>query len=133
MANMWPLVGGGALIGLAAALLMALTGRIAGISGIYGRLIGGDMGRGGWQLFFMAGLILPVFLMPRSELTSPVATYAMILAGLLVGLGTRIGSGCTSGHGVCGIANFSWRSLVATLMFMFSAAVTVFVIRHVLA
>lgn len=133
MANMWPLVGGGALIGLAAALLMALTGRIAGISGIYGRLIGGDMGRGGWQLFFMAGLILPVFLMPRPELTSPVAAYAMILAGLLVGLGTRIGSGCTSGHGVCGIANFSWRSLVATLMFMFSAAMTVFVIRHVLA
>ena len=108
---------------------MELTGRIAGISGIYGRLIGGDMGRGGWQLFFMAGLMLPVFLMPRPELTSPVATYAMILAGLLVGLGTRIGSGCTSGHGVCGLSRLSPRSMIATALFMTSGFVTVGLMR----
>jgi uncharacterized membrane protein YedE/YeeE len=127
---------GGALIGLAAVLLMLLTGRVAGISGIFGGLVTLQASDKAWRLAFVAGLIL-------APLTGTVAGYALAepqmpaswalvaIAGLLVGAGTRLGSGCTSGHGVCGIARISSRSIVATLLFMATAIVTVALMRHV--
>ena len=124
---------GGMLIGLATALLMLLNGRIAGISGIVGGLVARKASEVGWRATFAAGLLLgavayvlatggafPV----RVEASLPV----MVAAGLLVGFGTRLGSGCTSGHGVSGIARLSGRSIVATLVFMGAAIVTVFVV-----
>jgi len=118
------------LIGLAASLLLAVNGRIAGISGIYARLLEGDIGKGGWQLAFLAGLLTPVLVMQVPVMDDSPALGVMAAAGLLVGLGTRIGSGCTSGHGVCGIANLSPRSLAATLLFMAAAMATVYAVRH---
>jgi uncharacterized protein len=124
---------GGMLIGLATALLLLLNGRIAGISGIVGGLLARKVSEVGWRATFAAGLLLgavayvlatggafPV----RVEASLPV----MVAAGLLVGFGTRLGSGCTSGHGVSGIARLSGRSIVATLVFMSAAIVTVFVV-----
>jgi uncharacterized membrane protein YedE/YeeE len=128
--------GGGLLIGLGAALLLLANGRIAGISGIAGGLLrpaGGDIG---WRLAFLFGLLAapPIWLalraMPPAQIDHTPALLAV--AGLLVGLGTRFGSGCTSGHGVCGIARLSPRSLVATLCFMGAGFLTVFVTRHVI-
>jgi uncharacterized membrane protein YedE/YeeE len=131
MSTSWgALIAGGALIGLAASLLLAANGRIAGISGIYGRLLEGDIGKGGWQLAFLAGLLTPVLVMQVPVMQEPPAWGVMAAAGLLVGLGTRIGSGCTSGHGVCGIANLSPRSLAATVLFMAAAMATVYAVRH---
>ena len=129
---------GGALIGLAAALLLLLNGRIAGISGILGDVLGrADDGRA-WRLAFIAGLIAGPLVyglatggIPSVAITSnPVL---LIAGGLLVGFGTRLGSGCTSGHGVCGIARLSPRSLVATIVFMAAGMITVFVTRHLVA
>lgn len=130
---------GGALIGLAAVTLMAANGRIAGISGIVGGalgMIGGD-GRGdlGWRLAFIAGLMLaPFFVMAFGSapiaFETPHPLWMMTLGGLFVGYGTRLGSGCTSGHGVCGVARLSKRSLVATSTFMATAIVTVFIVDH---
>jgi uncharacterized membrane protein YedE/YeeE len=134
---------GGALIGLAATVLYAATGRIAGVSGIAGGLLrsGAFRTAGGldaaWRLLFLAGLVIGAGLaalpggMPpalRIEASWPV----LLLGGLLVGYGTQRGRGCTSGHGVCGIARLSPRSIAATLVFMASAMATVFVVRHVL-
>jgi uncharacterized protein len=128
---------GGALIGLAATLLMLLSGRIAGISGIFGGLLAPGANDRGWRLAFIAGLIL-------APLVSGLAGYRMappqlpeswgviIVAGLLVGFGTRLGSGCTSGHGICGISRRSARSLVATALFVATAVAVVAVSRHVL-
>ena len=128
---------GGALIGLAAVLLMLLTGRIAGVSGILGGCLGLDTPDKPWRVAFIAGLIL-------APLTGTLAGYALaapqmpasfpviIVAGLLVGVGTRMGGGCTSGHGVCGIARISPRSIVATAIFMASAVATVAIVRHAL-
>ncbi|WP_349742913.1 YeeE/YedE family protein [Roseateles cavernae] len=128
---------GGALIGLAAALLLLLNGRIAGISGILGGLLRPARRDVAWRVAFLLGLMgaslvyglfapLPV---PRIE----AGTGTLMAAGLLVGVGTRYGAGCTSGHGVCGLSRLSPRSLVATLAFMAAGFVTVFVLRHLLA
>ena len=127
---------GGALIGLSAALLMLLTGRIAGISGIFGGCLAVRANDRAWRLAFIAGLIAAPLL---GALTgSPLALPAMpsswviiTLAGLLIGFGTRLGSGCTSGHGVCGIARLSARSIAATGVFMVTAMIVVFLMRHV--
>lgn len=132
----WSALAGGVLIGLAAASFLLLNGRIAGISGILGGLLTPSTGGVGWRITFLAGLIgAPALWMLVAQLP-PIeieAGYpALIVAGLLVGLGTRYGSGCTSGHGVCGLSRFSPRSLVATISFMFAGFVTVFIIRHML-
>ena len=125
---------GGLMIGLAAVLLLGLNGRIAGISGIIGGLLPPRVTAPAWRLSFLAGLFLGALafaaLNAQWQVELPLAWPWMILAGLLVGFGTRLGSGCTSGHGVCGIARLSPRSFVATGVFMLSAALTVFVIRH---
>lgn len=120
---------GGGIIGLASALLLAFNGRIAGISGITGGLISPTRGEVSWRLMFMIGLVggglLMAFMMPEAFTASPRSTFWVIAAGLLVGFGTRLGSGCTSGHGVCGLSRFSPRSLVATLTFIGAGMVTV--------
>lgn len=127
---------GGALIGAAAALLWVALGRIAGISGILGGLAGAPSGEAGWRLAFLGGLVgaplLYAMALGRPEAVIAADPARLILAGLLVGFGTRLGSGCTSGHGVCGIARLSPRSIAATGVFMATAAATVFVSRHVL-
>ena len=132
----WTALAGGVLVGLAAASFLLLNGRIAGISGILGGLLTPTAGDRSWRFAFLAGLIgAPVLWMLVAKLP-PIeieAGYpALIIAGLFVGIGTRYGSGCTSGHGVCGLSRFSPRSLAATVSFMFAGFVTVFVIRHVL-
>ena len=127
---------GGILIGIAAAMLLLLNGRVAGISGILGGLLKPTPGDIGWRAAFVVGLIAAPLaytlfaVLPRLQID---ASYgALVLAGLLVGIGTRYGSGCTSGHGVCGLSRLSPRSLVATLIFMGAGFATVFVIRHLL-
>ena len=130
----WPALAGGALIGLAAALLLLLNGRIAGISGVLGGLLKPVNGDIAWRAAFVLGLVgapLAYLLFARLPVPRIDADYAaLIAAGLLVGVGTRYGSGCTSGHGVCGLARLSPRSLAATACFMASGFATVFVIRH---
>lgn len=126
---------GGVLIGLAAVLTMALLGRIAGISGIMGGLLRPKRGDLGWRVAFLVGLAAAPLLhlglfgaWPTVRISTP--TGVLIVAGILVGLGTRLGAGCTSGHGVCGIARLSVRSVMATVIFMGAALVTVFLVRH---
>ena len=131
-------LGGGILIGLSAVLAMLLLGRIAGISGIGAGALGFGGGDRGWRIAFVAGLVAaPLGIMAatgeRVAQTVPTSLPAMMLAGLLVGIGTRLGSGCTSGHGVGGLARLSRRSLAAVVTFMAVAAATVFVLRHGLA
>jgi uncharacterized membrane protein YedE/YeeE len=137
MANFTPLSAaiGGALIGLSAVLLMLLTGRIAGISGIFGGLLNPDSSDRGWRIAFIAGLILAPLLagwigygMPTPQLPSSWTVIAA--AGLLVGFGSRLGGGCTSGHGICGVARLSVRSIAATAIFMLTAIATVAIVRH---
>jgi uncharacterized membrane protein YedE/YeeE len=128
---------GGALIGLAAALTMVLTGRIAGISGILGGLLTGSANDRSWRVALLAGLIAAplisgAFGRPLPLPDMPGNWAAVIAAGLLVGFGTRMAGGCTSGHGVCGMARLSPRSIAATLIFMGVAAVVVAVTRHVI-
>lgn len=132
---------GGALIGAAAVLLMALNGRIAGISGIVAGVLAPLRGEGrnefSWRFAFVAGLVIaPLFANLLSgapvEISTPHPLWMMALGGLLVGYGTRLGSGCTSGHGVCGIARFSKRSIVATAIFMATAVATVFVVDRII-
>jgi len=127
---------GGGLIGLSAVLLMLLTGRIAGISGILGGLLDFRSEDRDWRIAFIAGLIVAPLIagwmgygMPPPEL--PASWTVIIAAGLLVGFGTRLGGGCTSGHGICGVARLSVRSIAATVVFMLAAIVTVAVTRHV--
>jgi len=127
---------GGALIGLAAVLFMALNGRIAGISGVLGGLVIPRAGDVLWRVAFVAGIALAPILYRAAGGALPQinfygSTVSLIIAGLLVGVGSQLGSGCTSGHGVCGIARFSRRSILATAVFMTIAALTVFVVRHV--
>ncbi|MEG0002952.1 MAG: YeeE/YedE family protein [Comamonas sp.] len=132
----WSALAGGALIGIAAAMLVLLNGRIAGISGILGGLFKPANGDIAWRVAFVLGLVgaplvYAVFSdFPRPEIDA--GTGALVLAGLLVGIGTRYGSGCTSGHGVCGLSRLSPRSLAATLAFMGAGFVTVYVARHLL-
>ena len=127
---------GGALIGLATAMLLLLNGRIAGISGIVGALMRPAQGEISWRVAFVAGLVIaPLSYSVFSRLPAVVidADYtALIVAGLLVGVGTRYAGGCTSGHGVCGLSRFSLRSLFATLAFMAAGFLMVFFVRHVL-
>lgn len=127
---------GGVLIGLAAALFVLFNGRIAGISGILGGLLSWPKGDVAWRLAFLTGLVASPVLFgavaPLPAVRIEAGMPALIVAGLLVGLGTRYGAGCTSGHGVCGVSRLSPRSLVATAAFMAAGFVTVFVIRHVL-
>jgi uncharacterized membrane protein YedE/YeeE len=139
MANFTPLSAaiGGALIGLSAVLLMLLTGRIAGISGIFGGLLNPESNDKGWRIAFIAGLILAPLLagwighaMPTPQL--PSSWTVIVAAGLLVGFGSRLGGGCTSGHGICGVARLSVRSITATAIFMLAAIATVAITRHVL-
>jgi len=125
---------GGALIGLAAVLLYAALGRIAGISGILASAIEQRAERG-WKLAFLLAMIAAAGVWFALAGVAPRAGFPwpwLVAAGLLVGFGTRVGSGCTSGHGVCGLARLSRRSLVAVAMFMGSGFATVFVLRHVL-
>ncbi len=135
----WASLGGGLVLGLAAALLVLLNGRILGISGILGGLLLPRLGDIGWRISFLLGMAVAptvfAWLAPADFLAAPriEAGYALIVAaGLLVGLGTRYGSGCTSGHGVCGLSRLSPRSLVATLTFMGAGFAIVFVVRHLL-
>ncbi|MFL1485112.1 YeeE/YedE family protein [Marinobacter sp. LN3S78] len=127
---------GGALIGLAAVAFLLLNGRIAGISGIVGGLLRPQAGDVGWRLAFVAGLVLaPVIwtvAWAAPELTIAASYPILVIAGLIVGISTRYGSGCTSGHGVCGISRLSPRSLVATVCFMATGFATVYVARHLL-
>ena len=131
----WPALAGGALIGLAAALFLLLNGRIAGISGVLGGLLKPVSGDIAWRAAFVLGLVaapLVYGLFARLPVPQIDADHAaLVVAGLLVGVGTRYGSGCTSGHGVCGVSRLSPRSLVATASFMAAGFATVFVIRHV--
>jgi len=132
----WASLSGGILIGLATALLLLANGRVAGVSGILGGLLRPARGDVAWRVAFVLGLFvapiawLAMRAMPPAQIDHSPALLA--LGGLLVGAGTRFGSGCTSGHGVCGIARLSPRSLLATACFMAAGFVTVFVVRHVL-
>jgi uncharacterized membrane protein YedE/YeeE len=128
---------GGALIGIAIALLLWLNGRVAGISGtLGGAVLDAPQGDRTWRFLFLGGLILGAFLVRTfSPAGMPVEMQTgwggLVIAGLLVGVGTRMGNGCTSGHGLCGIARFSQRSILATITFMAAGIVTVFLLRHV--
>jgi uncharacterized membrane protein YedE/YeeE len=128
---------GGVLVGLAAALFVLLSGRIAGISGVLGGLLIPARKDIAWRVAFILGLVVAPLVygifdrVPRPQIDA--GTGVLVLAGLLVGVGTRYGSGCTSGHGVCGLSQLSPRSLAATLAFMGAGFVTVFAVRHLLA
>ena len=134
----WSALAGGVLLGLASALFILLNGRILGISGILAGLLPAKAGDASWRITFMLGLIVSPLIMraiaPADMLPSPriAANMTMVIvAGMLVGWGTRYGSGCTSGHGVCGLSRLSPRSMVATAMFMAAGFFTVFVLKHV--
>jgi len=131
----WSALAGGVIIGIAAAMFALLNGRIAGISGVIGGLLKPAPGDVAWRAAFVAGLLgAPLLyalfaILPKPQIAA--SEGALVLAGLLVGIGTRYGSGCTSGHGVCGLSRLSPRSLVATAVFMIAGFVTVYVARHV--
>lgn len=134
----WTALTGGILLGIASAAFILLNGRVLGISGIVGGLLAPRRGDIGWRLSFLLGMLLAptaLTLWAPGLIRAPridAGTLTLIAAGLLVGFGTRYGSGCTSGHGVCGLSRLAPRSLVATLAFMAAGFATVFVIRHVI-
>ena len=132
----WASLSGGILIGAAAAMLVLLNGRIAGISGIVGGLLAPRRAEIGWRLAFIAGLLAaPAAWMLSGGVMTPridAGFGTLVLAGVLVGAGTSYGSGCTSGHGVCGLSRLSPRSLAATAAFMLAGFATVFILRHLL-
>ena len=132
----WPALAGGLLIGIAAAMFVLLNGRIAGVSGVLGGLVSPAKGDVAWRMSFVLGLLIAptvyAFFSAGTPLRIDAGEGALVLAGLLVGAGTRYGSGCTSGHGICGLSRLSPRSLVATLAFMGAGFVTVFSLRHLL-
>ena len=141
MTEFTPFVGaiGGLLIGLSAVVLMGGIGRIAGISGIFGGVLSGNWAaEGGWRPFFVGGLLLGAVItsllggIDVDAIAFPGNPVTTVIGGLLVGAGTALGSGCTSGHGICGLSRLSARSLVSTLLFMAVAILTVFVTRHVM-
>ena len=128
----WTSLAGGILIGLAAAMLVLLNGRIAGISGILGGLLAPRRGDAAWRVAFVLGLFAAPLVMLLYATAPRIDADAgtLVVAGLLVGVGTSYGSGCTSGHGVCGLSRLSPRSLVATLAFMAAGVASVFIARH---
>jgi len=132
----WSALAGGLLIGIAAAMFVLLNGRIAGISGVVAGLLDPVRGELGWRVAFVLGLVAsPALYLVAGALPHPkidAGSGALVLAGVLVGVGTRYGSGCTSGHGICGLSRLSPRSLAATAAFMSAGFVTVFVVRHLL-
>jgi uncharacterized protein len=134
----WTALAGGILLGIASAAFILVNGRVLGISGILGGLLLPKRSDASWRVFFLLGLVLApatLALLAPGLVSAPrieAGTVAIVAAGLLVGLGTRYGSGCTSGHGVCGLSRLSPRSLVATLAFMASGFAMVYVIRHLM-
>jgi uncharacterized protein len=132
----WASLAGGALIGVASAMFILLNGRIAGVAGVLGGLLQPGRAEKDWRLAFVLGLVLAPMLwlafaaLPAIRIDTGYGLLAV--AGLIVGVSTRYGSGCTSGHGVCGLSRFSPRSLVATLAFMGAGFATVFVVRHLI-
>ena len=132
----WSAAAGGALVGLAAGTLILFSGRIAGISGIFGGLLQWRADDRAWRVAFLSGIVLAPTLYALAiglpQVVVSASTPWLIVAGLLVGIGTRYGSGCTSGHGICGLARLSPRSLVATLVFVGTGFATVFATRHLL-
>lgn len=132
----WTALAGGILLGIASAAFVLLNGRVLGISGILGGLLAPRRGDIGWRVSFLAGLLLSpaamALLAPHLIPTPRIDAghLAIVAAGLLVGLGTRYGSGCTSGHGVCGLSRLSPRSLAATVAFMVTGFITVYIVRH---
>lgn len=132
----WTALAGGAVIGVAAAILLLFNGRIAGITGIAGDLIKPKQGDIAWRLAFIFGLIVsPVIwqlFSPLPRIQIDASNLLLAIAGLIVGISTRYGSGCTSGHGVCGIARLSPRSIIATLAYMATGFATVYVVRHLI-
>lgn len=132
----WSALLGGIMIGLSAALLVVMNGRIAGISGIVGSLLNRPWQGKGENLLFVLGMLLAPLLYwlvhARPTVVIEAGPVALVLAGLLVGFGARLGSGCTSGHGVCGLSRLSPRGLVATLSFMGSGFAMVYIVRHLL-
>lgn len=133
----WSALGGGLLIGLAAAAFIMLNGRIAGISGILGGLLRPVQGDIAWRVAFLGGLVVAPLIYqlaaPLPPMRIDAGSTTLVVAGLLVGLGTRYGAGCTSGHGVCGLSRRSPRSLVATACFMAAGFMVVYLVRHVFA
>lgn len=133
----WSALAGGALIGASASLLLLRTGRVAGISGIVGGLLAPARGETAWRAWFVGGLLagglVLRLLRPASFGAGVVPLPLVILAGLLVGFGTRLGNGCTSGHGVCGLSRRSGRSLAATLTFMATGVATACIVQHLVA
>lgn len=133
----WSALAGGVLIGIAAVMFVLVSGRIAGISGIVGGLLRPARGDVGWRVAFVAGLVVAPVIYALVAAMPPVrieaSTPLLLAGGLLVGWGSRYGSGCTSGHGVCGLSRLSPRSLAATLAFMGAGFATVYLMRHVLA
>ena len=125
---------GGLLIGLSAAVVFVFFGRILGISGIVARTLNLDFGSGLWRPFFLIGLVVSPgvlsMIAPSPHGFEPMGLIPMMIGGFLVGYGTRVGSGCTSGHGICGISRLSKRSIVATCTFMTAAVMTIFIVRH---
>ena len=132
----WSALAGGLLIGLASALLLVLNGRIAGISGILGGVLRPTKNDVAWRIAFLTGLVLAplmyALVAPSPVVRVEAGTATLLAAGLLVGIGTRYGSGCTSGHGVCGLSRGSARSMVATAAFMFAGFLTVYVVHHLI-
>ena len=132
----WSSLAGGLLIGVATAMFLLFNGRVAGITGILGGLLRPKAGDIGWRLAFVLGLLgAPLvygLAAPLPSVHIDADTASLIVAGLLVGVGTRYGSGCTSGHGVCGLSRLSPRSMVATASFMLAGFVTVFIVRHLI-
>ena len=132
----WSSLAGGLLIGLATAIFLLVSGRVAGISGIVGGLLPPVKGDVAWRIAFILGLFSAPLVFaaaaPLPQVRIDAGTATLIAAGLLVGVGTRYGSGCTSGHGVCGLSRGSPRSLIATASFMFAGFLTVYVVRHLL-
>jgi len=133
----WPAFAGGLLIGLAAAVLIPFNGRIAGVSGILLKLLKPQREEWLWRLLFIAGLVISPLIFrlfaPLPAAQNDAGIWLLAIAGVLVGLGTSYGGGCTSGHGVCGLSRLSLRSLVATLFFMAAGIAAAFVVRHLLS
>ncbi len=128
---------GGMVIGISATILLFFNGKILGISGIISRVLLGFQDKSVWQIVFLIGLIVGtllyrLFFPDQLSLSIDASEKVLIAAGLLVGFGTNLGSGCTSGHGICGIARFSKRSIVATIIFMLAGMLTVYVVKHIM-